>query len=348
MIATKEKVNTVTVHVYGEPIIKDIKPPVEKTVRSNLSVPTELQYNGSWKVEHQCLNCKEKIAFGEEFDGWKKWERSYYELEPLYTKNYNTKILKEVSGVFNGTHVITSRKNNTSFVVPRNFEDADAETIFIPKLTVLYYYCKACGAEYLCRFRQGFPVEPDRGNPRGYPGTIYIDDIVWIQPDNGKSFLDLIPNRGVLSSFKAQKKLVKKDSKPAPKKPDTKTGQTKITWSELLKIVPEEPEDCDDIYQKYQAWRKLDTADDKRMVYLGSLVPDNPDQVSSLKEFPSFEQYWSKEAPIALAYYPYYGCEVYRLKSCSSLYLIYTEFAGHAPEKRCRLLQKRLIQTPDA
>ncbi|GJM36080.1 MAG: hypothetical protein DHS20C18_50810 [Saprospiraceae bacterium] len=148
-----------------------------------------------------------------------------------------------------------------------------------------------------------------------------------------------IKKRGGLTSYND----VEKISNPEQVEQDSTTQQ--ITWSELIKMTPEETEDCDNIYQKYQAWHKLDPDDEKRMIYLGSLVPDVPEQAFSLKEYPSFEQYWSKESPIALAYYPYYGCEVFRLKSCSSLYLIYTEFAGHAPEKRCRLLQKRLIVT---
>lgn len=169
-----------------------------------------------------------------------------------------------------------------------------------------------------------------------------------LEKENRKDQLDKlyqsissIVKRGGLTTYQDSKK----SSQPTAVKPAA--PKKEITWSELGKMAPEETEDCDDIYQKYQAWHKLQPEDEKRMLYLGSLVPDAPQQTFSLQKYPSFEQYWSEEAPIALAFYPYYGCEVFRLKSCSSLYLIYTEFAGHAPEKRCRLLQKRLIvKTP--
>lgn len=53
--------------------------------------------------------------------------------------------------------------------------------------------------------------------------------------------------------------------------------------------------------------------------------------------------YWSAEAPIAVYFYPYHECDIYRCKDCEAIFLSYTETAGHAPEKRLRWVRPELI-----
>ena len=49
--------------------------------------------------------------------------------------------------------------------------------------------------------------------------------------------------------------------------------------------------------------------------------------------------------PISLNYYPYNNCKIYKDIDYNSFYFIYTEWGGHSPEKRCRLIQEKLIVT---
>jgi uncharacterized protein YndB with AHSA1/START domain len=59
--------------------------------------------------------------------------------------------------------------------------------------------------------------------------------------------------------------------------------------------------------------------------------------------FSAGTSYWHEEAPIAVHYYPYAGCVIYRCRSCAAIYLHYTEHAGHAPERRLRWVNPSLI-----
>jgi hypothetical protein len=116
-----------------------------------------------------------------------------------------------------------------------------------------------------------------------------------------------------------------------------------FTKSELQKMIPPSTEDCDTIHEKYLAWHKLDSEDEEKLLLIGEITQENSSQANQKELVNAMQQYWSKEAPIALDLYPYNICKVYRLKSCSSLYLVYEDYTSQPPEKRCRLIQKRLI-----
>lgn len=97
----------------------------------------------------------------------------------------------------------------------------------------------------------------------------------------------------------------------------------------------------DPIHSKYLAWAKPDKADEEKLVLLGKF--DNEGGPTSGRSYK--DQYWGEQAAIALAFYPYYGCEIYRYGQDGGLYFVYTEIGGHAAEKRCRLIQRHLILT---
>ena len=46
--------------------------------------------------------------------------------------------------------------------------------------------------------------------------------------------------------------------------------------------------------------------------------------------------YWSDNAHIAIYYYPYHECEVYRCEMCLAIFLYYIERGGHSGEARLR------------
>jgi len=91
---------------------------------------------------------------------------------------------------------------------------------------------------------------------------------------------------------------------------------------------------------KYNTWRKLDIQDFTVFNCIGSLAIKNPIE----KEYETQENYWSENYPIALNYYPNAGCDIYF--DNKNYYLVYIDFGGHVPEKRCRLLQQNLIIFP--
>lgn len=118
-----------------------------------------------------------------------------------------------------------------------------------------------------------------------------------------------------------------------------------ITWSRLIEIAPEsitDIQDCDADSEKYRSWTPLPAAVEARMDRLGRLVSDDFETPDTMQVFAG-SNYWSPEDPIALGYYPYNYCEVFQQRDCNSYYLVYTEWGGHIPERRARLVLKPLI-----
>lgn len=105
-------------------------------------------------------------------------------------------------------------------------------------------------------------------------------------------------------------------------------------------------EECDPDHSRFLGWAALDSSTESTMVRLGKLVADGTDQYDTLATYPG-SNYWAADDPIALAWYPYNYCEVFQKNGCSSLYLVYTEFGGHIPERRARLVRKNLIVTDE-
>ncbi len=106
----------------------------------------------------------------------------------------------------------------------------------------------------------------------------------------------------------------------------------KIVLTELLKLIPENHKS-----KKYLSWEKLDELDFHYFNFIGEIETDN----SINTEFATEKNYWSKDYPIALDYYPNSACKVYT--DNVDFYLVYTDFGGHIPEKRCRLIRRELI-----
>ena len=85
-----------------------------------------------------------------------------------------------------------------------------------------------------------------------------------------------------------------------------------------------------------------------KIIYLGLIFiseVENSDDGITMEECHTNENYWSANYPISLNYYPYNNCKIYKDIDYNSFYFIYTEWGGHSPEKRCRLIQEKLIVT---
>lgn len=109
----------------------------------------------------------------------------------------------------------------------------------------------------------------------------------------------------------------------------------KITKKDLFNLL--DKSQTTDLAVKYSSWLKLETNDETSLSLIGTVSVDQEHN----EEYPTKENYWSPKYPIALEYYPYFGCDIY--SDGKSYFLIYQEFGGHAPEKRCRVVKKELL-----
>lgn len=110
------------------------------------------------------------------------------------------------------------------------------------------------------------------------------------------------------------------------------TKLEKITPYELIQMIPEVNK-CD----RYLSWEKLRNSDLEFLEIIGKISVD--DRID--REINSNYNYWSPQYPIALNYFPNNGCDIF--SDGHDFFLIYTDYGGHIPEKRCRVIRKSLI-----
>ncbi len=116
-----------------------------------------------------------------------------------------------------------------------------------------------------------------------------------------------------------------------------------MTNKELIKILQSTNINyCSDPFAKnYISWNILDKELENSLIWISSANTSNND--CTMMEYPTDENYWSIDYPISLEYYPYNYCDIYKNIFHNTFYFIYTEWGGHSPEKRCRLIQEKLI-----
>jgi hypothetical protein len=85
-----------------------------------------------------------------------------------------------------------------------------------------------------------------------------------------------------------------------------------------------------------------------QVTLVGSLRPaDRFGPEPTYEEFhPNKTRYDSADAPMALAYFPYNRCDVFRCGPCGRVLLKYTEYGGYYVDDRVRAVDPALIVTP--
>lgn len=189
MIKKTAEIKEISYSLYGEPLVKDIQEQPERGTFYKKKIPFQFKYNSSWKVGHTCHKCQNQILFGEESDSNGHVHRNGFDiLKYVCSKYYDKKFLKVFPKVFTATEL--KQVNEKFYVISDGIFENDYPVT--SSITPLFYTCPNCQAEYLVRFRQGFPYAPDAGMPAGMPGTVFIDEIVQIKDETGKRFSDFV------------------------------------------------------------------------------------------------------------------------------------------------------------
>jgi len=87
------------------------------------------------------------------------------------------------------------------------------------------------------------------------------------------------------------------------------------------------------------AWSKISKEQVNSFEKIGIIYSETVENESDNSNL----NYWDEDSQIDFEMYPYNGCGLYKLKNMPYFYLIYTEFGGHYPEIRCRLIRRELI-----
>ena len=180
MIKRVAEISKINYTLSGNPIIPDIQRQQENGEYFNRSLPMSFQYNGAWIVSHQCTLCNSLVNFQN------LPNQNFQHINRLFSKFYKIEFLKALAHILPSTKVIKSSNSEYHFLTSAEFEGNIVSDLFIPQKTFAYYTCTECQSEYLCKIRQGYPIEAHRGNPVGKLGTIWIDEIIQIEMEDEK------------------------------------------------------------------------------------------------------------------------------------------------------------------
>lgn len=189
MILKKNNIEDVILELFGERLDSSILEKQNNGVYE-IKIPCEFKYNGSWKINHPCLECGCQCSFGLYYDSSKSpySEVSYEQTDYLCSKYYNDSFLEEILKLFANINLV--KNENGSYLVFR--EEFEQDFPVTSSIQPISYSCKKCNSQYLSLFRNGYPYSADKGHPFGIIGTIFIDEIIHINLNENKLFSDHI------------------------------------------------------------------------------------------------------------------------------------------------------------
>jgi len=116
-----------------------------------------------------------------------------------------------------------------------------------------------------------------------------------------------------------------------------------LTSSDLKALSQKAATACQCALKICKGWESV--GDDRwpaaQMVKAGTLRPELPEGQFELsfEEFhPEGTRYDSPDAPIAVDYFPYNRCDVFKCTTCQCAVLKYTEYGGYYVDHRVRLV----------
>jgi hypothetical protein len=81
-----------------------------------------------------------------------------------------------------------------------------------------------------------------------------------------------------------------------------------------------------------------------QLALVGSLRDPAEDEPTVAEFHPAGTRIESADAPIALGWFPYNRCDVWRCTRCASVFLRYTEYGGYYNDERIRRLDPALVE----
>jgi hypothetical protein len=101
---------------------------------------------------------------------------------------------------------------------------------------------------------------------------------------------------------------------------------------------------CTCLAAQHAAWESI--TDDRwpaGLERVGSLRDPAIDEPTFEEFHPNGTRYGSPDAPIAIGWFPFNRCDVYRCSRCSTVFLRYTEYGGYYVDHRVRMVSPSLI-----
>jgi hypothetical protein len=121
-----------------------------------------------------------------------------------------------------------------------------------------------------------------------------------------------------------------------------------LSAEQLKSLATQAPEQCECALKICKGWESVSEArwPADQMQVAGTLRQDLPEGQMELtfEEFhPHGTRYDSLNAPIAVDYFPYNRCDVFKCSTCQCAVLKYTEYGGYYVDTRARLVDPEMI-----
>ncbi len=105
----------------------------------------------------------------------------------------------------------------------------------------------------------------------------------------------------------------------------------------LARPPAESPRDCACAALVCAGWESLPgPVGEPLLRHAGSLRPDGDEEPTLEEHHPDGTRFWSADAPVATAFFPYNRCELWLCRACGRGFLQYTEFGGYYVDHRVR------------
>jgi hypothetical protein len=152
----------------------------------SINIPLDIKYNEEWSIRHD-VDCEECSI------GFSRYHKENWQfISRLFSRYYHEELLEVFGKCFDSLHVFESEKSKYTFLTKADFNDDKAPIYAIPQVNFNYYKCEKCNTQFLCRFSEGLPRDPDSRIPKGMEGRLLIHEIVQFEMEDDIEFLDYL------------------------------------------------------------------------------------------------------------------------------------------------------------
>ena len=166
-----ERVSEVVLTLYGKQIIKQLEA-IDYLEEERFEVPFIFSFNSSWKMQHDCLSCGNRVTIDQNYD---ENESTFTVLKNVDSSNYSESFIREIATLFASLELIELGDvlylNRTDFQYDFNFQRKSSAD-------VTHYSCQSCKVNYLALIRIGFPQAPEKGIEEGQTGRVEVAEMV--------------------------------------------------------------------------------------------------------------------------------------------------------------------------
>lgn len=137
-------------------------------------VPCQFEYEVFWRFTFECLECKNTIDLNN------KNNITDLRIKNLNSLYYSIDVLKQVTEIFNKYEIV---KVEGVYYLNDKYFDYQYDMQRISGNSIFRCKCSRCHTRFLMDINIGFPEEPERDNPKGSLGQVYINDIILVPED---------------------------------------------------------------------------------------------------------------------------------------------------------------------